>query len=218
LGIRYATYSYERIIRGGNTAGLTDTVIDPIDCDDVNPEIVLMSGRFTRKRAAWSNTDYNEPNNHSVVVKVVFGASSFLFTGDLEEAGIEQLLKTYDGALDIDVIRVGHHGSHNGTTTAFLQETSPTHAIISCGRWDFGRGNSNPFTTFRFGHPRITILNMLADSLEGERSSSITVNAAHGSRNFVEFQIRKRIYATPWDNNIQITADSDGTYRVTGNQ
>ena len=218
LGIKYATYSYEKIIRGGNIAGLSDTIIDPIDCADVNPEIILMSGRFTRQRAAWSNDDYKNPNNHSVVVKVVFGASSFLFTGDLEEAGIRQIIKTYDGALDVDVVRVGHHGSHNATTVEYLEEITPTHAVISCGRWDFGRGSSAIFTTFRFGHPRISILNMLADSIEEERSNSITVKAAHGSMNFVDFTITKMIFATPWDNNIQIEADSEGTYRVISDQ
>ena len=197
LGIKYATYSYEKIIRGGNIQGLTDSIIDPINCSDTDPEIFLLSGRFTRQRAAWSNDDYKHPNNHSVVVKVVFGASSFLFTGDLEEAGIEQILKTYDGALNIDVVRIGHHGSHNATTTDYLEEISPTHAIISCGQWDFGQGSSALFTTFRFGHPRITILNMLANNIEAERSSSITIKAAHGSRNFVDFTIIKRIYATP---------------------
>ena len=47
-----------------------------------------------------------------MVIKVTFGAASFLFTGDLEEDGMETLLSTYDPTiLDVDVLRVGHQGS-----------------------------------------------------------------------------------------------------------
>lgn len=79
-------------------------------------------------------------NELSVVAKLTVDGQSFLFTGD---AGIdveEQLIKTGQ-ALDVDVLKVGHHGSRGASSEAFLAATTPMFAVISCGE-----GNS-------YGHP-----------------------------------------------------------------
>jgi beta-lactamase superfamily II metal-dependent hydrolase len=215
LGITYGTYSFEKITSGDNSSGVTDTIIDPLNCAEVDPEIVLLSGRFTHKPAGWSESDYQNGNNHSVVVKVSFGAASFLFTGDLETDGIQKLLTTYDASmLDVDVLRVGHHGAANATTPGYLNAVTPGYAVISCGAWTFGKSGGN-FTTYAYGHPRKKILDQLADVIPGDRSSPIIVKAATAAKHFIDYTVRKRIYATPWDASIQISADDEGNYRVT---
>jgi competence protein ComEC len=218
MGITYGSYTYEKITKNGNTEGLTDTIIDPLICDEVDPEIVLLSGRFSVKPAGWSQSDWaNNGNNHSVVIKVTFGVASFLFTGDLEEDGLETLLSTYDPSmLDVDVLRVGHHGAANATTTEYLEAVTPTYAVISCGKWSFGR-NGGLYTTYAYGHPRINILDQLATVIEENRSSSLVVKAATGAKKFINYTVTKRIYATPWDLTIRIEADDEGNYRVTRN-
>ena len=83
---------------------------------------------------------YADTNNTSIVVKVVYGDTSFLFTGDMEKDAETDLLES--GAdVRADVLKVGHHGSDTSTGYRFLYEVDPDYAVISVGT-----GNS-------YGHP-----------------------------------------------------------------
>lgn len=90
---------------------------------------------------------YENTNDYSAVVKVVYGDTSYLFTGDAEE--FSENLITDD--VNADVLKVGHHGSSTSTSTEFLKKVSPSSAVISCGK-----GNS-------YGHPHSETLQKLAD-------------------------------------------------------
>ena len=90
---------------------------------------------------------YENTNDYSAVVKVVYGETSYLFTGDAEE--FSENLITDD--VNADVLKVGHHGSSTSTSTEFLKKVSPAFAVISCGK-----GNS-------YGHPHSETLQKLAD-------------------------------------------------------
>ena len=84
--------------------------------------------------------DYAETNDTSIVMKVVYGNTSFLFTGDMERQAENDMLD-YGMDVSADVLKVGHHGSDSSTSYRFLYEVNPMYAVISCGR-----GNS-------YGHP-----------------------------------------------------------------
>ena len=90
---------------------------------------------------------YENTNDYSAVVKVVYGETSYLFTGDAEE--FSENLITDD--VNADVLKVGHHGSSTSTSTEFLKKVSPASAVISCGK-----DNS-------YGHPHSETLQKLAD-------------------------------------------------------
>jgi competence protein ComEC len=94
---------------------------------------------------------YADPNNTSIVLKITYGATSFLFTGDMETSAETDLL---DSGTDVqaDVLKVGHHGSSTSTGYRFLREVAPKYAIISCGT-----GNS-------YGHPHDAPLSRLRDA------------------------------------------------------
>jgi len=214
--IRYESYSFEEITKGGNKKGKTDSIIDPINCTNGDPRIILYSGQFAEQPENWSDTDYKNYNNHSLVVKVLSGKASFLFTGDLETKGIKTIVEEYAGtnALDVDVLMVGHHGAANATTEEYLDAVTPSYAVISCGEWDFGKGEADKFTTFAYGHPRISTLNMLEEHIAGKRSQAVHIEAAEGARDFRFMDIDRRIYATPWDHTIIIRATTEGKYQV----
>lgn len=89
--------------------------------------------------------EYDNTNDYSAVIKVVYGDTSFLFTGDAEEYA-EDLIT---GDVDSDVLKVGHHGSSTSTGEAFLERVSPSYAVISCGL-----GNS-------YGHPHTETIEKL---------------------------------------------------------
>lgn len=210
--IEYATFTTQQILLNGNQEGVSNEIIDPIDCPEVDPQVILLSGRYPRKPASWSEEDYANPNNHSVVVKVIFGESSFLFTGDLEKAGIGFLLEKYPSEmLDVDFLKVGHHGSHNATTREFLEAVTPSHAFISCGKWNTGGANG-------YGHPKKSVLDLLEEFIENDRSTPVQVKAGLRARRFTDYSVTKKIYATAWDNTIQLDLDADGSSRVTTDQ
>ena len=92
---------------------------------------------------------YDDLNNYSIVIKVVFGNTSFLFTGDAQvQSEQEMLSKGYD--LKSDVLKVGHHGSDTATSSGFLKAVAPKYAVISVGA-----GND-------YGHPHQITLDKLA--------------------------------------------------------
>ena len=81
-------------------------------------------------------------NNMSVVLRLDWGNTSFLFTGDAESAVEKELLNgDYAQYLDASVLKLGHHGSNTSSTMSFLNAVSPAYSVISCGA-----GND-------YGHP-----------------------------------------------------------------
>ena len=79
-------------------------------------------------------------NNTSLVTRLDFGESSFLFNGDQEE-DMEEMLVQSGADLDCDVMTMGHHGSSTSSSQEYLDAVTPEYASISCGR-----GN-------QYGHP-----------------------------------------------------------------
>ena len=92
-----------------------------------------------------------DSNDNSIVLKVSFGAISFLFTGDAERAEEQDLLNSGVNLLST-VLKVGHHGSDTSTSYPFLRAVAPQYAVISVGA-----GNS-------YGHPTEAELSRLRDA------------------------------------------------------
>ncbi len=74
-----------------------------------------------------------EVNNSSLVLKIIYGQSTFLLTGDLEMSA-EEALVSYDGLLKAQVLKVGHHGSVTSTSQHFLDLVRPRYALVSVGK------------------------------------------------------------------------------------
>jgi len=86
-------------------------------------------------------------NDTSIVAKLIFGQTSFLFTGDAEMEMEEKLI---NGGADLkaDVLKVAHHGSKNATSQNFLEKVQPKFAVISVGA-DNQFGHPNGMTVKR---------------------------------------------------------------------
>ena len=97
---------------------------------------------------------YADTNNTSIVLMVTFGDNRFLFTGDMETDAEADMLDHWEGRMDwnVDVLKVGHHGSSTSTSYRFLYETDPAYAVISVGE-----GNS-------YGHPHEEVISRLNDA------------------------------------------------------
>ena len=95
-----------------------------------------------------------DANNASIVLRITFENVSFLFTGDLETTGGENVILSAlsQGLIDdisADVLKVGHHGSSTSTSYSWLQAVDPDYAAIEVG---YG----NPY-----GHPHTEVVQRL---------------------------------------------------------
>ncbi len=72
-------------------------------------------------------------NNNSIVVRLDFGEFSMLFPGDAEEDERDWLVANHVTLLDVDVLKASHHGSHNGTSSPWLNAITPLRVVISAG-------------------------------------------------------------------------------------
>lgn len=100
--------------------------------------LVLDEGDGLRVEVLSPSADaaYGDLNDWSVVIKVTWGSTSFLFTGDASYQVIDSLNIGH-----VDVLKVGHHGSDTSTSIPTLEALSPSIAVIEVG-W----GND-------YGHP-----------------------------------------------------------------
>lgn len=90
-------------------------------------------------------------NNSSIVLKITYGKTEYLFTGDAERE-VEQAILNRDEDISANVLKVGHHGSDTSTSYVWLREIMPEYAIISVGK-----GNS-------YNHPTDEVLSRLRDA------------------------------------------------------
>lgn len=129
-----------------------ETFLEDLDQYDVTVTVPEVGDNFTfgdctaTVLAPIQITD--DHNNNSLVLRVTCGETSFLFTGDMEEAEEEDLLSSR-ADLSADVLKVAHHGSEYTSSTRFLQQVDPQVAVISCGE-----GNS-------YGHPHGVLIQRL---------------------------------------------------------
>lgn len=214
--------------RKTEASGLTNDVIDPFPapaagtCGDVDPKITALWGRVDNDstlRTVWSDADLDNDNNHSVALRIDFGATSALLTGDLEEAAIAGLVARYGGSglLDVDVYKAGHHGSHNGTTAALVNAMSPRLAVISAGPVS----RQGDWTAWSYGHPRWRAVRDLvgdndSDGVSLYRPFAIDAQVAtdyqDGQGVFETKQIARAVYSTSWEGRaVVVTTHADGT-------
>ena len=112
-------------------------LIKAIDKNDVAVECVSDTISFSADKADYSvmpsgvNFDIKDENDNdmSLIVSVVYSDDSFLFTGDIEEAGINRLLKKIDRTYDI--IKMPHHGRIESNSKELLNKVKPEYALIT---------------------------------------------------------------------------------------
>ena len=94
---------------------------------------------------------YSDTNDTSIVLRIEYGSTSFLLTGDMEKTAETDLVNSGVN-LRADVLQVGHHGSSTSTGYLFLNAVLPEMGVISCGT-----GN-------KYGHPHEETLSILRDA------------------------------------------------------
>lgn len=111
------------------------------DSWELGSALVQVIGPVTR-------TDDGDANNDSVMLKITYGSTVFVFTGDADSNEEKDATTFLDGC---DVLKVAHHGSAGSSCYAFLRAAMPKNAVISCS-------NDNSY-----GHPTDDALSRLRD-------------------------------------------------------
>ena len=94
---------------------------------------------------------YDNENDSSNVIYTELDSYKFMFMGDAEAKKEKGILDKYN-LRDIDVLKVGHHGSKTSSSKNFISKINPKYSIISVGKNN------------RYGHPNKEVLNNLSDS------------------------------------------------------
>lgn len=152
------------LIRKGMIKNIIKPAADTADRKDKNFEIYALNSGATIKyfkeqiitidnikiymlfKDYWNNFNKLTKNDRSGIIKIVYGETSFLFTGD---AGVREerlLADNYGKLLSTDVLKLGHHGSSSSSSDEFLKAASPKFGLISAGLMN------------RYGHPSPSVL------------------------------------------------------------
>jgi len=111
---------------------------------------------YPSKADAASPLPEGDINNASVVGLLQIGGFTALLTGDAESP-VEELLAARSQLRPVDVLKVGHHGSHSGTSAAFVRALHPAVALVSVGA-DNSYGHPAPITIQTLRAARVQVL------------------------------------------------------------
>lgn len=138
----YSSKVFQNMVKYLEEQGKSITVPRPGDRFDLGSARVEILGPVQ---------EYDDTNNTSIVLRIDYGETSFLFTGDMETGAEEDLL---DSGADVSatVLKAGHHGSDTSTGYRFLRAVMPEYAVISVGK-----GN-------KYGHPSSDVLSRFRDA------------------------------------------------------
>jgi competence protein ComEC len=188
---------------------------------------LLTSGSEVDVRFLAGSRGCENENNDSLVVRVEYKEAAFLFVGDAEThnddictAEVAELVDFYQGTglLDVDLYKVGHHCSHNGTSDALMRAMTPEISVISAG--DLKTRTPGDFHAFNFGHPREEAFLRLLEFTTGKRPQKnvYAMNAAGvpppkskkppGKPIFRD--ITEAVFCTCWDGNVVVSTDAAG--------
>lgn len=138
-----------------HTTKTYEDVLDTVDKKGLKIKAPTPEDRYQLGSAEFvilaPNSDtYDEINDYSITIKLIFGENSFLLTGDAEKFSEKEMLdKGYD--LSADVLKLGHHGSSTSTDLKFLDAINPDHTVISVGQDN------------DYGHPHVETMQALLE-------------------------------------------------------
>lgn len=134
--------TFEKVLSKIDAEGCGITVANP----NLNLELSLASIKILGPIY-----DYNDDlNNQSIVFRLDFGSTSFLFTGDAEALAETDILNNFSKSdIKSDVLKIAHHGSSTSSTYRWLETVNPQFAVISCGKDN------------EYGHPHFDTVNNL---------------------------------------------------------
>ncbi|MFW5891515.1 MAG: ComEC/Rec2 family competence protein, partial [bacterium] len=123
------------------------------------------------------NKVFDDKNENSIVFNLKYGKYNFLFTADLSKKGEHRILDEYNLS-KINILKLGHHGSSNSTSSRLLDELKPDLAVISVGKNNYG-------------HPDMEVIDKLKQRnikyLRTDKNGAVTIRTNGDKINFETF-------------------------------
>ena len=137
------------ILNCGKFNNLENNLIDTLDNKNIKYYSCINELKINKDILYFLQTrNYDNENDNSNVIYTKLGNYKFLFMGDSEYSKEQDILDKYD-IENIDVLKVGHHGSKTSSTKNFINKINPKYSIISVGKNN------------RYGHPNKEVLENL---------------------------------------------------------
>lgn len=144
-GVRFDLPRYAMMLDVLKRQGIPIVLADPRQDIDFGDRVLL---DIIWPPASALTENQRDINDTSIVLRVLYGEESILFTGDIEESA-ERAILVSGADIRAKILKVAHHGSRTGTSTGFLLAVRPKIAVISVGAKN------------TYGHPRKEILERL---------------------------------------------------------
>ncbi|WP_101910828.1 ComEC/Rec2 family competence protein [Marasmitruncus massiliensis] len=138
------TKIYEQLLDSIAGKGLKITKASPGIAYDLGDGAML-------KILAPLNQDQEDLNENSIVCRLDFGETSFLFTGDAGISSENDMIKRYGSTLSATVLKLGHHGSNTATQEKWLNQVNPKIVVAEVGADN------------KYGHPHKEILQRIEE-------------------------------------------------------
>jgi competence protein ComEC len=138
-----------------NTTQTFEQVLDAALKNDLSITRPVVGASYSLGPATFTilapnSSSYEELNDYSIVLKLTYGNTSFLFTGDAGVASEKEMLASKLN-LSADVMKLAHHGSAYSGSTDFLDAVNPSYCVISVGKNN------------EYGHPHSETLRVMKD-------------------------------------------------------
>ncbi len=140
------------IFNCGEYNDLENELINVLDKKHIEYYSCIKELNIDEYKLQFLNTvEYDNENDNSSVIYLNYNNYKFLFMGDASTTREKDILEKYN-LNNIDVLKIGHHGSKTSSSKTFIDKISPKYSIISVGKNN------------RYGHPNDSVLNNLEDS------------------------------------------------------
>lgn len=140
------------ILNCGSYNDLEKDLIKVLDKKKIEYYSCIKELNIDNNKLYFLNTkEYDNENDNSNVIYTELYGYKFMFMGDAGVGKEKDILNKYNLS-NIDVLKVGHHGSKTSSSKSFINETNPKYSIISVGKNN------------RYGHPNKEVLNNLENS------------------------------------------------------
>ena len=140
------------IFNCGEYNNLENELINVLDKKHIEYYSCIKELNIDEYKLQFLNTkEYDNENDNSSVIYLNYNNYKFLFMGDASTTREKDILEKYN-LNNIDVLKIGHHGSKTSSSKTFIDKISPKYSIISVGKNN------------RYGHPNDSVLNNLEDS------------------------------------------------------
>lgn len=147
----YSSNIFDKFLYYTDQQGLEVTIPSPGDAFDIGTASATFLGPVQ---------SYADPNNTSLVLRLAFGDTAFLFTGDMETDAESDMLDYWgdeNALFSCDVLKVGHHGSNTSSGYRFLNAVCPDYGVISLGK-DNSYGHPHREPLERLSQAEVTVL------------------------------------------------------------